>query len=292
MNSIARPRGRFLKPVAIGIALIVVAAVALYAYASPYLALRQMKQAIDARDAQAISVHVDFPALRISLKQQLTDELMRRIDAQKRDNPLAILGAMIGSALVGPLVDAYATPDGVAALMSGLPPHARPGQRPPELNPPSDPASAAAAGTGAPPGNAGVPGSASGAARRSRPHLRPRRAHRAHRAHQVRRPAHRARRPARRRKQAPAIAVSMNSSLRIAATTAARAMRRSFAAAGSLAGSCRQSICTTIEFGSALGGVTRARATGARRRVSAHVERGVMGCESYVSCPARANRPR
>lgn len=81
MNSIARPRGRFLKPVAIGIALIVVAAVALYAYASPYLALRQMKQAIDARDAQAISVHVDFPALRISLKQQLTDELMRRIDA-------------------------------------------------------------------------------------------------------------------------------------------------------------------------------------------------------------------
>lgn len=89
---------------------------------------------------------------------------MRRIDAQKRDNPLAVLGAMIGSALVGPLVDAYATPDGVAALMSGLPPHARPGQRPPELNPPSDPASAAAAGTGAPPGNAGVPGSASGAA--------------------------------------------------------------------------------------------------------------------------------
>ncbi|CAJ9464205.1 DUF2939 domain-containing protein [Burkholderia pseudomallei] len=167
MNSIARPRGRFLKPVAIGIALIVVAAVALYAYASPYLALRQMKQAIDARDAQAISVHVDFPALRISLKQQLTDELMRRIDAQKRDNPLAVLGAIIGSALVGPLVDAYATPDGVAALMSGLPPHARPGQRPPELNPPSDPASAAAAGTGAPPGNAGVPGSASGAAKQT-----------------------------------------------------------------------------------------------------------------------------
>ncbi|WP_342320359.1 DUF2939 domain-containing protein [Burkholderia pseudomallei] len=169
MNSIARPRGRFLKPVAIGIALIVVAAVALYAYASPYLALRRMKQAIDARDAQAISVHVDFPALRISLKQQLTDELMRRIDAQKRDNPLAILGAMIGSALVGPLVDAYATPDGVAALMSGLPPHARPGQRPPELNQPSDPASAAAAGTGAPPGNAGVPGSASGAAKQTAP---------------------------------------------------------------------------------------------------------------------------
>ncbi|WP_063532516.1 DUF2939 domain-containing protein [Burkholderia sp. MSMB1589WGS] len=159
MNSTARLRGRFLKPASVVVTLIVAAVAAVYAYASPYLALRQMKQAIDARDAQAISAYVDFPALRISLKQQLTDELMRRIDAQKRDNPLAIIGAMIGSALVGPLVDAYATPEGVAALMSGLPPRARPGQRPPELNRPGDQAASqavtASAGAGAPPGSAG-----------------------------------------------------------------------------------------------------------------------------------------
>lgn len=138
MNSTARPRGPFLKPASIIAALIVAAGLVVYAYASPYLALRQMKQAIDARDAQAISAYVDFPALRISLKQQLTDELMRRIDARTRDNPLAIIGAMIGSALVGPLVDAYATPEGVAMLMSGVPPRARPGQRLPGLNRPGD----------------------------------------------------------------------------------------------------------------------------------------------------------
>ncbi|AOJ01759.1 hypothetical protein WS70_07890 [Burkholderia mayonis] len=145
MNSAVRPQRRFLKPVSIVVALVVAAVAIVYAYASPYLALRQMKQAIDARDAQAISTYVDFPALRISLKQQLTDELMRRIDAQKRDNPLAIIGALIGSALVGPLVDAYATPDGVAALMNGLPPRTQSGQRPPELNRPADQAASQAA---------------------------------------------------------------------------------------------------------------------------------------------------
>ncbi|AOJ80935.1 hypothetical protein WS86_10105 [Burkholderia savannae] len=165
MNPAVRPQKRFLKPVSIVIAVVVAAAVAVYAYASPYLALRQIKQAIDSRDAQAISAHVDFPALRISLKQQLTDELMRRIDAQKRDNPLAIIGALIGSALVGPLVDAYATPDGVAALLSGLPPRAQPGQRPPELNQPGDrtaslPASAAP-GAVAPASSAGNSATAS-----------------------------------------------------------------------------------------------------------------------------------
>ncbi|MDN7672981.1 DUF2939 domain-containing protein [Burkholderia oklahomensis] len=145
MNSAVRLQRRFLKPVSIVVALVVAAAVIVYAYASPYLALRQLKLAIDARDAQAISTYVDFPALRISLKQQLADELMRRIDAQKRDNPIAIIGALIGSALVGPLVDAYATPEGVAALMNGLPPRAQSGQRPPELSRPGDQAASQAA---------------------------------------------------------------------------------------------------------------------------------------------------
>nr|WP_241025349.1 DUF2939 domain-containing protein [Burkholderia sp. Ac-20384] len=117
--------------------LIVVLAVAIiaaigYAYASPYVALGRLKSAIDARDAQAISEYVDFPSLRISLKQQVTEELMRRIDAVKKNNPFAVIGALIGSALIGPLVDAYATPEGVAALMSGLPPRGNPGERPPE----------------------------------------------------------------------------------------------------------------------------------------------------------------
>nr|WP_208102211.1 DUF2939 domain-containing protein [Burkholderia sp. D-99] len=121
-----------LKPLLIVVVAVAVIAAIGYAYASPYVALGRLKSAIDARDAQAISEYVDFPSLRISLKQQVTEELMRRIDAVKKNNPFAVIGALIGSALIGPLVDAYATPEGVAALMSGLPPRGNPGERPPD----------------------------------------------------------------------------------------------------------------------------------------------------------------
>ncbi|CAN0620640.1 conserved protein of unknown function [Burkholderia multivorans] len=120
------------KPFLIVALVIAVIAAIGYAYASPYVALDRLRQAIDARDAQAVSEYVDFPSLRASLKQQLSDTLMRRIDAQQHGNPLAVIGALIGSALIGPLVDAYATPEGVAALMSGMPPRGNPGERPPE----------------------------------------------------------------------------------------------------------------------------------------------------------------
>ena len=100
--------------------------------------------------------YVDFPALRDSLKQQVTGLLTRRIDMQKSGNPLAAIGAMIGVALIGPLVDSYATPDGVAAILNGMPPRGNPGERPPA------PASAAADRHGCDGGSAGA--AANGAA--------------------------------------------------------------------------------------------------------------------------------
>ena len=42
-----------------------------------------------------------------------------------------MIGAMIGAALIGPLVDSYATPDGVAAILNGIPPRGDPGEKPP-----------------------------------------------------------------------------------------------------------------------------------------------------------------
>ncbi|KWA22023.1 hypothetical protein WT41_01315 [Burkholderia territorii] len=153
-----------LKPLLIVVLAVAVLTAIGYAYASPYVALGRLKSAIDARDAQAVSEYVDFPSLRISLKQQVTEELMRRIDALKKDNPFAVIGALIGSALIGPLVDAYATPEGVAALMSGIPPRGNPGERPPEWsNPPSGAATGNAPGT-SPANPASVPVPASNVA--------------------------------------------------------------------------------------------------------------------------------
>ncbi|KVC50925.1 hypothetical protein WI72_25375 [Burkholderia ubonensis] len=152
-------RPRRLKPLLIVVLAAVVITAIGYAYASPYVALGRLKSAIDARDAQAVSEYVDFPSLRISMKQQVTDELMRRIDAKRQNNPFAVIGALIGSALIGPLVDAYATPEGVAALMSGLPPQGNPGERPPEwpAQPPADSAGSAAPTNGPNPAAGSAP---------------------------------------------------------------------------------------------------------------------------------------
>jgi hypothetical protein len=102
-----------------------------YSYSTPYIALNRIKRAADARDAATLNQYVDYPALRASLKEQLGETLQKRIDAQHSSNPLLLFGAVIGTALISPLVDAYATPDGVAALLNGLPPRGVPGERPP-----------------------------------------------------------------------------------------------------------------------------------------------------------------
>jgi hypothetical protein len=136
MAGLDRMQGRVGRPILI--ALIVVVAALGYAYASPYIALDRLKRAADSRDVEAVNEYVDYPALRESLKSQVTGLLTRRLDVQRNGNPLAALGAMIGVALIGPLVDAYATPDGVAALLNGMPPRGEPGERPPP--PPAAPA--------------------------------------------------------------------------------------------------------------------------------------------------------
>lgn len=110
---------------------IIVVLVAVLSYASPYLILNRLDDAVKARDSQTIDRYVDYPALRVSLKQQVTQMLSRRVDTQKLQHPLAALGALVGMALVNPLVDAYATPDGVAALLAGMPPKGDPGEVPP-----------------------------------------------------------------------------------------------------------------------------------------------------------------
>lgn len=115
-----------------GVALIVVA-LAVFAYASPYLVLSRLRDAVQARDADGINRYVDYPALRISLKQQVTQMLSQRVDSEKLQHPLAALGALVGMAFVSPLVDAYATPDGVAALLNGMPPRGEPGEAPPSV---------------------------------------------------------------------------------------------------------------------------------------------------------------
>ena len=144
-----RNKGIATRPLIVTLIVIAVIAVLGFAYASPYIALNNLKRAADARDVQTVNQYVDFPALRDSLKLQIVGLLTRRLGADN-NSKLATIGAMIGVTLIGPLVDAYATPDGVAALLNGMPPSGNPGEHPPEA-PAANNAPAAAAETPASP---------------------------------------------------------------------------------------------------------------------------------------------
>jgi hypothetical protein len=105
-------------------------------FGSPYVAARQLKQAAISGDADKLDAAVDFPAVRESLKPQLSAALMRKLhdDRDIRDNPLAGIGALLVPTVVDRMVDAFVTPDGLAALVRGNRPSEMKDQ-PPAENP-------------------------------------------------------------------------------------------------------------------------------------------------------------
>ena len=101
--------------------LIVVAVLALAAYVAtgPYRTVHAIGDAIERQDAAALSKQVDFPALRSSLKAQLTDRLVRGAGDDVQASTLGAIGLSIAGGLVGGVVDTMVTPLGLGAIMEG-----------------------------------------------------------------------------------------------------------------------------------------------------------------------------
>jgi hypothetical protein len=78
---------------------------------SPYFSFWRFTVALRSADNAAISSRVDFPAIRASLKKQLVARFSHAARGHKRWSNL-------GPTLIDAIVDAYATPDGIAALLS------------------------------------------------------------------------------------------------------------------------------------------------------------------------------
>ena len=100
--------------------IIFAAVLLLLAYvASPYVFLWRFKEAVNARDAARIGTYVDFNAVRASLKQQLRGQLgAPEVDPEKKHDLFAGLVERFAPALIDQLVDAFVTPDGLAALIA------------------------------------------------------------------------------------------------------------------------------------------------------------------------------
>lgn len=104
-------------------------------YASPYITLYRIGQAVERRDAEAVSSHVDFPALRESIKVQMMARLQAGTgSAGAPEHPLSGLGQTLAQGLVNQLTNALVSPDGVMLML--------------EKGKPGKPTDVAAAGVG------------------------------------------------------------------------------------------------------------------------------------------------
>jgi hypothetical protein len=98
----------------IGIAAVLLLALGGWLWASPYWTLSQLKTAANAGDFAALSTHVDYPAVRESLKAQLRARSTRL----KAGSALEELGAGLLQRLSDPLVDTVVTPEGMQMVFA------------------------------------------------------------------------------------------------------------------------------------------------------------------------------
>ncbi|WP_052507792.1 DUF2939 domain-containing protein [Sphingomonas hengshuiensis] len=96
----------------IALAAVVMAALAAWFWFSPQVTLWQLKRAADAGDVAALSAHIDYPALRESVK----GEVRGKLDA--RGGGLEALAGALVERLGDPLVDAMVTPQGMRMVFA------------------------------------------------------------------------------------------------------------------------------------------------------------------------------
>jgi hypothetical protein len=97
-----------------------------YYGASPYLVIHRLQRAAKTGNTQAISTYVDFPSVRESLKSQFNAKMSSDFGLSK-SNGFGKLGAAFASALIDPMVDAFATPQNMARMIQGKPIELMPG---------------------------------------------------------------------------------------------------------------------------------------------------------------------
>ena len=103
----------------IALAVVLLLALGGYVAAGPYLAMNGIRQALAEQDTGQLERHVDFPALRVSLKAQLEDKLARSVGSGVQSNLFGAFALSLAGNAVGRGVDTMVTPLGIGALLQG-----------------------------------------------------------------------------------------------------------------------------------------------------------------------------
>ena len=80
---------------------------------SPWWSIAGLVQSVRAGDKYRTELYVDFPRVRVSLREQLIAQAGESMAKDMQDNPFAAFGAMIGTVAV----EAFVTPEGLQRLM-------------------------------------------------------------------------------------------------------------------------------------------------------------------------------
>jgi hypothetical protein len=112
-----RADGRMKKWIALLV--LVVLAFAGWIAAGPFLTVNAIREAVATEDTAALQKHVDFAAVRSSLRGQVEDAIARRSGVDADTHPLGVLALGLANSAAGGIVDALATPAGIGAVLQG-----------------------------------------------------------------------------------------------------------------------------------------------------------------------------
>lgn len=102
----------------IGAIIALVVVICGYLYASPYIAINNIKNAAQVGDSEKVSKYIDYPSVRQSFKDQMNAMMMKEM-ANHKDDGFAALGAMLASTMVDKMIDGFVTPEGMTMMMQG-----------------------------------------------------------------------------------------------------------------------------------------------------------------------------
>lgn len=105
----------------------VAVAAAGWIYASPFLAMRSIANAVQAKDSAAVSAHVDFPALREDVKGKLMLKMSKSMDVgTSAGTAIAGFAQVVAGGVVNQLVETFVSPAGVMFMLEKGRPTVRP----------------------------------------------------------------------------------------------------------------------------------------------------------------------
>ncbi len=115
-----------LKALLIGGAVSVAAYVGYATVASPYQVIAEIRRGMQEGKPDVLRQHIDFEALRESIKGQINAGLMGNVASTDDENRgLATFGALLVGVLVGPMVDLFITPEAIVMMAQGEKPKGR-----------------------------------------------------------------------------------------------------------------------------------------------------------------------